>query len=176
MFAGHVGAALAIGRIERRVNVGVFIIAALLLDSVLWLLVLIGWESVSIPQDFGVAHQPEYLFPYSHGLVASIGWSLVAAAAALLWSTRVPRAGWRIASLLALAVFSHWLLDAVVHQPELSIAGANSAKVGLGLWDSMSVALAVEAAIVLAGLWLFVAGATLSRGKRYAIIVLTLII
>jgi hypothetical protein len=32
MFAGHVGAALAIGRVERRVNVGTFVFAALLLS------------------------------------------------------------------------------------------------------------------------------------------------
>ena len=43
MFAGHVGAALAIGRAERRVNVGVFIAAALFLDALLWLFVLVGW-------------------------------------------------------------------------------------------------------------------------------------
>ena len=42
MFAGHVGAALAIGRAERRVNIGVFITASLLLDLFLWLLVLLG--------------------------------------------------------------------------------------------------------------------------------------
>jgi len=48
MFVGHVGAALAIGRAERRVNVGVFVFATLLLDVVLWLLVLLGWESITI--------------------------------------------------------------------------------------------------------------------------------
>ena len=37
MFAGHVGVALAIGAAERRVSVGVFVAAALLLDLVLWL-------------------------------------------------------------------------------------------------------------------------------------------
>ena len=35
MFAGHAGAAMAIGRAERRVNVGLFVTAALLLDIVL---------------------------------------------------------------------------------------------------------------------------------------------
>jgi hypothetical protein len=44
MLAGHVGVALAIGRIERRVNVGVFVTAALLLDIWLWLFILLGWN------------------------------------------------------------------------------------------------------------------------------------
>jgi len=42
MFAGHVGAALAIGKGARGVNVGVFVAAGLLLDIVLWLFVLLG--------------------------------------------------------------------------------------------------------------------------------------
>lgn len=35
MFAGHIGAALALARAERHVHVGVFVAAALLLDFVL---------------------------------------------------------------------------------------------------------------------------------------------
>jgi hypothetical protein len=42
MFAGHVGAALAFGRAERRVNVGAFVAAALLLDIALF--VWFGWR------------------------------------------------------------------------------------------------------------------------------------
>lgn len=44
MLAGHIGAGLAIGRLERRVNVGMFIAAALLLDFALWPFILLGWE------------------------------------------------------------------------------------------------------------------------------------
>jgi TRAP-type C4-dicarboxylate transport system permease small subunit len=56
MFAGHIGAGLAIGRLERRINVGVFIFAAVLIDFMLWLFVLFGWESVTIPADFAATH------------------------------------------------------------------------------------------------------------------------
>ena len=52
MFAGHIGAALAIGRAERRINIGVLVFAALLIDFALWLFVLLGWESVVIPADY----------------------------------------------------------------------------------------------------------------------------
>lgn len=63
MFAGHVGAAMAIGRAERRVNVGVFIFAAFLLDFALWTFVLLGWECVTIPANFNATHQPQFVFP-----------------------------------------------------------------------------------------------------------------
>lgn len=174
MFAGHVGAALAIGRAERRVNIGAFVAAALLLDLVLWLFVLLGWESVTITADFASTHQPEFVFPYSHGLLSSLLWSALAGAVAFAWSARLGMTPWRIAVLVAAAVFSHWLLDALVHLPELPLAGAGSPTVGLGLWQAMPVALLVEAGIVAVGLWLFLPGSTLSRGRSIGLAVLSL--
>lgn len=176
MFAGHVGAAMAIGHAERRVNLGVLVFAALFLDFVLWLLVLLGWESVTIPANFTVTHQPQFVFPYSHGLLASIGWSVLAGAAAFLWYPCLNHARLRAAALVATAVFSHWVLDALVHAPELPIAGASSAKAGFWLWQNMPVALAVEAFISLAGLYLFLSGASLSRAKRLWLSVLSFLI
>lgn len=174
MFAGHVGAALAIGRAERRVNVGVFVGAALLLDFVLWVLVLLGWESVSIAADFASTHQAQFVFPYSHSLIAAVLWSALAAAVGWAALSRLPARG-RAAGLVAAAVFSHWLLDALVHQPGLPVAAVASPMIGLGLWRNMPVALAVEAAIVVAGLYLFVGGSHWSRGKSIAIIALGLV-
>ena len=165
MFAGHVGVGLALGSVERRVNAGVFVAAALLLDAILWLLVLLGWESVVIPPDFAATHQPQFVFPWSHGLVASILWSVLAAGLAFFLC-----ADRRSAALLVFAaVFSHWLLDALVHRPELPLAGAGSARVGAGLWDHLALALGVEAALVIAGLGLYLRGAALSRGRSVAL-------
>jgi hypothetical protein len=176
MFAGHVGAALAVGRAERRVNVGVFVAAALLLDVVLWLFLLLGWESVAIPDNFARTHQPEFVFPFSHGLAASLVWSVLAAVAAWAACARLGSARSRAAVLVGAAVFSHWVIDVVVHQPEMPLAGASSPKVGLGLWQNMPIALAVEAVIVAIGLFLFVPGSGLSRGKSIALTALTLVI
>ena len=176
MFAGHIGAALAIGRAERRVNVGALILAALLLDLVLWLLVLLGLESVTIPADFPKTHQAQFAFPYSHSLLASLGWSALAGVATYLWYPRLEPTRARAALLVAAAVFSHWLLDALVHTPELPIAGAASLKVGLGLWQVMPVALALEAGITVAGLYLFVSGAAVSRGARLGLGLLSLVV
>ena len=178
MFAGHIGAALAIGRAERRVNVGVFMLAALLLDLALWLFVLVGWESVAIPPNFASTHQPEFIFPYSHGLLASVAWSVLAGSVAFAACSSLGRARLRAATLVFAAVFSHWLLDALVHAPELPVAGATSAKVGLGLWQHMPLALAVEGLILVAGLALFLSGAVLSRARKrwcVALCMLTLV-
>lgn len=164
MFAGHIAAGLALGRAERRVNVAWFVAAAVLLDVLVWIFILLGWESVRFPPDFAASHQPAFTFPYSHGLLASLLWS--AAAGALAWALR--RDG-RLAGLLAAAVFSHWLLDFVVHRPELPVAGASSAGLGLALWDHMPLALLLEAALTVAGVALFLAGSGWPRARARAL-------
>lgn len=175
MFAGHIGAALVIGRVERRVNPGVLVLAALLLDVVLWLCVLLGWESVTIPEDFAATHQPVFVFPCSHGLLAALGWSALAGVTTVLGLARLGAARVRASALVVLAVFSHWLLDALVHVPELPLAGMDSLKVGLGLWQHMPVALLAEAFLTVTGLGLYLAGAGLSRARQLGLAALTLI-
>jgi hypothetical protein len=176
MFAGHVGAGLAIGCAERRVNVGLFVAGALLLDLALWLFVLLGWESVAIPSNFASTHQAEFVFPYSHSLAASLAWSVLAAAGAWAVCARLGPARVRVALLTGAAVLSHWFLDVLVHQPEMPLAGATSHIVGLGMWQNMPAALAVEAAIVILGMFLFIPYSGLSRGRSVAIAVLSVII
>ena len=144
MLAGHVGAALAVARTERRINLGAFVFAALLLDVLLWTFILLGWESVTIPGDFA--------------------------------ATRRRAARWRAAALFAVAVFSHRLLDALVHLPGLPLAGAGSPEVGLGLWRNLPVAHSVEAAVVVAGLLLFAPGAALPRRQKTRLTLLSILV
>ena len=63
MFAGHIAAGLALGRAGRRVNVAWFVAAAVLLDVLVWVFILLGWESVRFPADFASSHQPAFVFP-----------------------------------------------------------------------------------------------------------------
>src|SRR5262249_2873361 len=88
-----------------------------------------------------------------------------------LGRSRVPAA-----LLVAAAVFSHWLLDALVHHPELPLVGSASRAVGLGLWGNMPVALALEAAIVVVGLCLFLFGSPHSRRRAIGLAVVSLAI
>lgn len=174
MFAGHIGAALVIARTERRLNVGWLVLAALLLDVLLWLFVLLGWEQVVISADFARTHQPEFVFPYSHGLLGSLIWSVLAGACAFLALPGAAKRRLTVAVWVSAAVFSHWLLDALVHVPELPLAGDGSTKVGLGLWNHMALGLSVEGAILLGGLALYLRGAAMSRRKRLGLVVLSL--
>ena len=51
--------------------------------------------------------------------------------------------------LLALAAASHWLLDLLVHRPDLPLWG-NSFRVGLALWNHPVIAFLLELALLLA--------------------------
>jgi hypothetical protein len=169
MFAGHVGAGLLLGRGARDVNPGAFIVAALLLDVLLWCFVLAGLESAAVPADFRSTHQASFVFPWSHGLLAACAWSLLVAVLAAVLLRPGATARFRIAALIAAAVFSHWLLDALVHVPELPLAASGSAKFGLGLWRHMPAALILESILVVAGLWLYLRGSDWTRARALAL-------
>jgi hypothetical protein len=173
MLAGHIGVALAAQRVERRLNLGTLIFAALLLDVLLWCLLLAGIESAEIPADFAQRHQLRFDFPYSHGLAGSLVWSALAAAAAYAWGAGGADVRGRAACLVAATVFSHELLDMLVHVPELPLVGSDSAKLGLSLWNHLPIALSVEVALTGAGLWLFLHGSPLARWRRNGVIILT---
>ncbi|HVP22191.1 MAG TPA: hypothetical protein VMS73_10065 [Anaerolineaceae bacterium] len=61
----------------------------------------------------------------------SLVWSGLAAL--LTWLVLRDR---RTASVVGLVIFSHWLLDLIVHLPDLPFFFDGSPKVGLGLWGS----------------------------------------
>jgi hypothetical protein len=176
MFAGHVGVSLAIGRVERSVNAGLFVLAGMALDGILWLLILLGRETVTIPTNYRDTHLAAFEMPFSHGLLAAGLWSALAGAMAGALARRGVATRWRIAMLIAGTVFSHWLLDALVHTPELPLLGATSTRVGLGLWQHMPLALGIESALALAGLWLYLRGSGLVARRSWGLAILVMMV
>lgn len=69
--------------------------------------------------------------PWSHGLLMSIVWSLLFTAIAYLVFKN-----WKSSGVIGLVTFSHWILDFIVHPPDLPILFSNSPELGLGLWTS----------------------------------------
>jgi hypothetical protein len=69
--------------------------------------------------------------PWSHGLLMSILWSIVAACITFLVIRNR-----RSSLVLGLVVFSHWILDFIVHPPDLPLLFQGSPTVGLGLWTT----------------------------------------
>jgi len=169
MFAGHLGAGLILRPMAKRRSLGSLFLAAMLLDAVLWVLVLSGVESVHTPANFKTAVDFTYDFPWSHSLVAGIGWSVLAFLAAPVIAGRKTQ---RYALILAAAVFSHFVLDWIVHVVELPLAGRESMKFGLGLWrTSLPIAWGLEAAIAVACTWCFLRYVKVNRARRICLII-----
>ncbi len=176
MLVGHYGAALGLAGIEKRLNLGYVVLASMFLDLLLWSLVLLRVETVIVPADYANLHYLQFIFPYSHGLTAVVIWATLGFGLTWLctkrWETGRITAGITIAG----AVVIHWLLDFVVHVPEIPVAGENSSKIGLSLWNHLPIALAVESIITFGGLAIFILRVPMSRGRAILLSSFTLII
>ena len=152
MFVGHYGVSFAAARrADAPVPLWVLFVAVQFLD-VLWApFVLLGIEKARIAPGITATNPLDlYYMPYSHSLVAAGIWS-----AAGFLAYRQARGRGAGAAIVAAAVFSHWLLDFVVHRPDLPIYD-DTAKVGLGLWNRPALALGLEAALLFGGILLYV--------------------
>jgi hypothetical protein len=156
MFVGHYGVSFAAQRMNRRVPLWVLFVAVQLLD-VFWApFILLGIEKVRIVPGITASNPLDlYYMPYTHSLIAAIAWSAAAYGVYRLWRGAAARA----AMVVGLAVFSHWILDLVVHRPDLPLYD-DTAKVGLGLWNRPVLAFGLEAALLFGGMSLFLAGRT----------------
>ena len=147
MFLGHYGAALALKRVEPKVSLGTLFVATQLADLLWGAFLLLGWEHVRIlPDDNPLLVLQFYDYPISHSLVGALGWGVAAAAIYYSWPTRDTTRHWQAAALVGAAVASHWLLDLVVHLPDLPLAGNDSPKLGLGLWRHFGLSVGARAA------------------------------
>jgi hypothetical protein len=152
MFAGHLAAGLVLKKMERRLNLGWLFFAVLFHDFLLGVLVLSGLEQIHIPANFARTHYLTFTFPYSHGFAASIIWSALGFGIAYALHPRwASKERIQASAAIGLAVFSHFVLDWLVHIPELPLLGNDSLKIGLGLWNNLPFALAFEVALVVIG-------------------------
>ncbi|MFZ5668822.1 MAG: metal-dependent hydrolase [Pseudomonadota bacterium] len=130
MFVGHYAAAVAARAVEPRAPLWSYVAACQLLDIGWGALVMAGIERFDVDPALPGSPLDLHHMPWTHSLPAALAWSAGGALAArgLL---KVP---WRAAAMVGAAVFSHWLLDALVHRPDLEI-WPGVGKVGLGWWN-----------------------------------------
>lgn len=151
MFVGHYGVSFAAKRAEPAIPLWVLFLAVQLLD-VLWApFVLAGIEKARIVPGFTASNPFDlYYMPYTHSLVGALLWSC---AGALFYQVVARPSRRQTSVVIGLAVFSHWVLDLIVHRPDLPLYD-NSAKVGLGLWNAPVLAFGLEATLLFGGMWL----------------------
>jgi hypothetical protein len=130
MFIGHYGPAFGAKAAVRAVPLWVLFVAVQFMDVIWALLVLLGIEKVKIVPGFMQGSSLDlYFMPYTHGLFGALALSVVFGAI-VASCLRVRRRA--VFFIVAAAVFSHWILDLIVHAPDLWIY--DGVKVGFGLW------------------------------------------
>jgi hypothetical protein len=148
MFIGHYGPALAGKAAEPRLPLWLLFLAVQWLDVVWSGLVMLNVEKLRIVQGFTEGSSLDlYYMPYTHGLLGAAALSAALGAVTALFF-RQRRAA--IVAVVAGAVFSHWMLDLVVHVQDLPLLG-DSFKVGFGLWRNLWISLPLELVTLAAG-------------------------
>jgi len=143
----HAATALAIHRRWPQVPIWPVLVSVQIVE-VLWVVLnLLGVERTEVGSAFASMRDVHLVhMPYSHSLATT---ALLALAVWWVFAKGLGKPQWGLA--LAVGVFSHTVLDVLVHAPDMVIApGIASPKLGTGLYDIPLVALVVE---TLYGVW-----------------------
>ena len=150
MFIGHFAVGFAAKRAAPRLSLAVLFAAAQFADLLWPVLVALGIEQVRIQPGITAFTPLDFIsYPYSHSLLLLCVWGAVfgAICAAVVRDRRV----WFVVFAL---VVSHWVLDWITHRPDMPLY-PGSAKVGLGLWNSIPGTIVVEVAMFILGVWIY---------------------
>jgi hypothetical protein len=151
MVIGHYALGMAAKRWAPRTSLGTLFAAGALLDLIWPVLVLAGIEIVTITPGATVVTPLTFVsYPWSHSLVMSVAWGILFGTLYLLFRRYLVGA-----IIIALLVVSHWLLDFLVHVPDLPLVPGGGPRLGLGLWNSLPASLVVELGLFALGVWIY---------------------
>src|SRR5438270_715935 len=149
MLAGHFGLAAAVKSREPQLPLWSLMLCTQLLDVLFVILYGFGIEGFKpVPGTNGGYGNAIISADYTHSLVGALAISLVVLIVAMIpW-------GRRNGVVLSAVVFSHWILDLLVHRGDMPILPGNAGnlpRLGLGLWAIPWLSLLMELVLVLAG-------------------------
>jgi hypothetical protein len=161
VFIGHFALALGAKRVAPRTSLGTLVAAAQWCDLLWPALLLTGVERVSIAPGVTAMNPLRFdAYPISHSLLLVALWGVGAALLRVL-----ARGDRRTAALLGLLVVSHWVLDLLVHRPDLPLTPWGATRLRLELWNHPAAEIAIEVLLFVAGAALYLR-ATRPRDAR----------
>jgi hypothetical protein len=151
MVIGHFAVAFAAKRVAPRTSLGTLFVAAQLADLLWPIFLLLGWEQVKITRNVDPFLTLSFTrYPWSHSLATGIAGG-IAFGALYVVVTRYSLG----AIVVALLVPSHWVLDLVVHVPDLPLYPGGTARFGLSLWNYPAATMIVEGAMFVIGVSIY---------------------
>lgn len=158
MFIGHYAPALVAAAHPKAPGLGTLFVAAQLVDFAFFGFVLLGIEHLRIVPGITEMNALDlHHMPYTHSLVGGAVWG--AGFGAIVYALTKNRTG---ALIAAAVVLSHWLIDLLVHRPDLTLAGSPP-MLGLGLWNVPMVAMPLEL-LLIGGAFAYYVAATRAQG------------
>lgn len=152
MFIGHFAMGFGAKKFAPQVSLGILFLACQLADLIWPNLVLLGVETLSIEPGITAMTPLDFSsYPYSHSLLALAVWAGIFVALYVV----ISHAGTRAAIVIAALVFSHWVLDALSHRPDLPVTLGDAPKIGMGLWNYPLIAVPVELLLFGVGVWFY---------------------
>lgn len=143
MFIGHFAPAFAAAAASPRApRLATLFVAAQLVDLGFFTFSLVGIEKMRItPGATAMNPMDLYYMPYTHSMLGSAVWAVIFGLV-IIAAYRDVGTGF----IGAMVVFSHWILDFLVHRTDLTLAGGNVAY-GLGLWNYPLIEIPLELGI-----------------------------
>jgi hypothetical protein len=129
MYAGHFAAGLVIKSRAPRAPTWALLAGVGMLDILFGPFVIAGIERVTFTPGVTPGMRFDFI-DWSHSLLMSLVWGVV-------FGAFFARRGGRVALAVAVAVFSHFVLDVVMHPPDLALWPHSAVHLGLGLWTML---------------------------------------
>jgi hypothetical protein len=151
MFIGHYAPAFVAATSPKSPRLGALFVAAQLVDIAFFSFLILGVEHMRLTPHATVMNAMDlYHMPWTHSLIGAIGWGTAFAVV-----IRLMHGSWTAGAIGGAVVVSHWVVDLLVHRPDLTLAG-NTPALGLGLWNHPWIEIPLELAFAFGGLWFFV--------------------
>jgi hypothetical protein len=129
MYAGHFAAGLVLRAAEPRAPMWGILLGVGLLDLLFGPFVLLGLERVTMTPGVAPGFSLDHI-DWSHSLAMSVVWSVFFGALFFRW-------GRRVVGVMAVAAFSHFVLDFPMHPSDLAVWPGADVHLGLGLWQRL---------------------------------------
>jgi hypothetical protein len=152
MILGHYAVGFAAKKWAPQTSLGTLLAAALWLNLVWTLFCLLGLERFNISPSI-IRMMPLEFNDYalSHSLVMALVWG-VGFALVMLILKKSEKTAWITGGV----VLSAWILDYIVHRPDLAWTPAYRNKfLGLGLWNYAWISILLEVVLFAGGIWLY---------------------